>query len=78
LGEKVACKLAFLDHFGWVGLGVNHCFRRGRKNIFVTGINDLLSMDQGKAVAETTGMNGGNNGQNREDAGVLILLCSDL
>jgi hypothetical protein len=59
-------------------LGLNYRFRRKRKDIFVTGINDLLSTDRREAVAEKTGMNGGNNGRNRGDAGILMILCSDL
>jgi hypothetical protein len=58
--------------------GLNHCFRLKRKHIFATGINDFLSADRGEAIAETAGINGGNNGRNKGDPGTLMLLCSDL
>jgi hypothetical protein len=35
-------------------------------------------MDRGEAVAEKTGMNGGNNGRNKGDTGILMLLYFDL
>ncbi len=70
--SSTGCRVGFKS-----GLGVKSLFPEREKEYICTGINDLPSTDRGQVVAEKTGMNGGNNGRNRGEAGILVLLYSD-
>jgi hypothetical protein len=48
------------------------------RGIFAAGNNGFLNVKNPSLTLRLTGINGGNNGRNRGDTGILMILCFDL